>query len=366
MVQRQQQAPAQAGHRSAARWLVAGSDGESAGHVRLQLAGRSAGRHSDLVHAHALPSRAQFQHDGGRDLARRFVPPHQSPAVPVWRAGGCQPVPRYPRAQHRGGASAWCTQRSRAQWRVREPAGWLLVAVRHGPADRRVRWRLSWPARSRAWRHRRVSEHAAGHAGWFGHRQYRAGQRDSAACLRGASHTDSRLERVRQSCTHSDALCRRQHGHRVLQRRPERDVVREGLCRAQQPAVEPELVGAGALEPRQCQLRRHILAQHASVELRGSQFRRPTAFCAGQRGRSSGVRAAQQYRADDRCHRRWRRPRGAAIPARDGATQRSQFAECTRECPPVADELQHELQLEHQLHVFKRARAVPRLHEHGR
>jgi hypothetical protein len=47
-----------------------------------------------------------------------------------------------------------------------------------------------------AWRHRSVSEHPASHADRFGHRQHGAGQRHSAAGLRGGGHAKPRLERL--------------------------------------------------------------------------------------------------------------------------------------------------------------------------
>ena len=184
VVQREQQAPREGDERCAARRLLARPVDQRVRHVHVQLAHRSRGESAGVVHAPTDADSGERRRMDRRVLARRFVSPQPRPANRVRRARRREPVRAGARVELRRPATSSSSQRPRPERRLREPARRLLVDVRHGAADRRVRGGGTSPARRGARRDRPLSEFVERVAAESGVRQLRATGRTAAGDVR--------------------------------------------------------------------------------------------------------------------------------------------------------------------------------------
>ncbi len=184
VVQREQQAPREGDERSAARRLLARPGDQRVRHVHLQLAVGSRGESAGVVHAPTDADSRERRRMDRRALARRFLPPKPRPANRVRRARRREPVRTGADVELRPPEHPRRPERPRAQRRLREPARRLLVDVRHGAADRRVRGGGPSPARRGPRRDRPLSEFVERVAAESGVRQLRATGRTATGDVR--------------------------------------------------------------------------------------------------------------------------------------------------------------------------------------
>ena len=330
LVQPEQQAPAQAQQRAAARRLPSGSDDQPARHLRLQLARRSRGEPAGVVHAHAArrASRApSADHRRRSRSATRIAARATSRSSTACVSTRTASPPR--RRTTRTSSSLFGARNDVAPNQLYvEPAHRLLVDAtaprRRSPASRapcaaRAPSCAAASASSRARRTRHPSVRRIDNTGLAERACSSSPASGSAVPMPDwsayAADPVARSRRVRRR--HARAPCSR------ATRRTSR-CSRSDFAVAAQRALEPQLERPDPRQPLQRQLAtsrtRANLNQASTLDL---NFKPTRALHARRRGQPPGVRAADEHRAGDRRDRVARRAGQPAVQSRERAAERS-------------------------------------------
>ena len=321
-----------------------------------------------VVHAPRCAARAERQPDRRRPLARRLVPPQsdlQSSTACVSTAIASRPRRCSTRESSRRSARATTSRRTAST----EPARRLLLDAtaprRRSPASTapcvaRAPSCAAASASSRARRTRRSSARD---------RQHRARR---APCSSSPASAPPSPIPDWSAYAHDPRAIPTQcadgtHGARVRQHGAERHAVRQGL---QAPrSVRSNLNWNGPMLNNRFNAtrRRHVLAQHEPGQHARPELPAHAAVRAGRRGRASGLCAAGEHRARRPAPSPSRDARViAAVQPREPAAERSPEREQAASRRLFPDDVHAAASPGRSLHARRRARAVPRLHEHGR
>ena len=334
VVQREQQAPPQAHERAAPRRATTQDQTTNLlGTFTLQFARRSRGRPPASFYARSSSPRIAARQRSSSAACRSATRTAARATCRSSTACGStattsSPAPTYNSDVERLFGARNDDVPNRA---VREPARRLLVDVRHGAADRRIRRRGARPARRGARRHRRLPEHAE-RAALIGYALDNTGlpsARAAVTCVGAAAPTPDWDAYARDPAQHPDAAApTARTGTVFASTRAERHAVRRrtmrrrAALRSQPPVERPD-----ARQPLHARPSTATYSlQPQPVGHRRPQLQADAAVHARRRRRPAGVRAADEHRAGDRRDRVARRARRASVHARQRAALRPAVA----------------------------------------